>query len=365
MYKGTRCRETMNIQPTKANIKYVANLRAEILNKIARNEFNYAEYFPESKLAKRLGMIEEIQNIQCSELLKRQLNIYAKRVSNDRMSPSTYEGYRKIIVGKLVPIFGHLNVKDITAPVIMKWVISLNVTSKTINHHLTLLKHLLDDALNNGLITESPMGKIAFKKLIDETATPSDYNPEPFNDTEKQTIIDSATGQLKNIIQFGFWSGLRTSELIALKWADIDFKEKIAHIKRAKVCNVEKSTKTKSGLRTIILLPKAFQALINQLEYTPGSEYVFHNPNTNRPWSSSSKFSSTWKRLLSTLNIKYRNCYQMRHTYASTLLSKGENTLWVSTQMGHVDTDMIIKRYGRWIPNNEDKNGYNFVGSYE
>lgn len=53
----------------------------------------------------------------------------------------------------------------------------------------------------------------------------------------------------------------------------------------------------------------------------------------------------------------------MRHTYASTLLSNGENAWWVATQMGHVDVEMIFKRYGRWIPKAED-NGYKFVGKY-
>ena len=32
------------------------------------------------------------------------------------------------------------------------------------------------------------------------------------------------------------------------------------------------------------------------------------------------------------------------------MLSVGENSLWVVKQMGHRDTEMIIKNYGRWIP---------------
>ena len=193
--------------------------------------------------------------------------------------------------------------------------------------------------------------------------TKSEFDAEPFNDEEKQTIIDAATGQLKHLIQFGFWSGLRTSELIALKWADIDFKRKVANIHRAKVCNVEKGTKTKSGVRSLILLPKALEALENQMAYTKNNEYVFHNHNTGKEWANSNKVSDAWRKLLSTLDIRYRNCYQMRHTFASTLLSNGENAWWVATQMGHVDVEMIFKRYGRWLPKNEE-NGYKFVGQY-
>ena len=46
----------------------------------------------------------------------------------------------------------------------------------------------------------------------------------------------------------------------------------------------------------------------------------------------------------------YRYPYQTRHTYASTLLSAGENPMWVAQQMGHADWGMIRKVYGRWIP---------------
>mgnify|MGYP000017621823 CR=1 FL=1 len=48
-------------------------------------------------------------------------------------------------------------------------------------------------------------------------------------------------------------------------------------------------------------------------------------------------------------DIKYRNPYQTRHTFASMLLSRGENPMFVAQQMGHKDWSMIIKVYGRWI----------------
>ena len=53
----------------------------------------------------------------------------------------------------------------------------------------------------------------------------------------------------------------------------------------------------------------------------------------------------------------------MRHTYVSTLLSKGENVFWLSTQMGHENTEMSIKHYGKWIPQ-KDNAGYSPIGEY-
>lgn len=62
--------------------------------------------------------------------------------------------------------------------------------------------------------------------------------------------------------------------------------------------------------------------------------------------------------------VRYRNPYQTRHTYASMMLSAGENPLWVVTQMGHRDTEMIIKHYGRWIPDKSTVAGYQPINDW-
>src|SRR5271170_4294195 len=56
-YKRVECRETLPIEPTPGNIQYATRLRGEILNAIARNTFCYADYFPQSKKAKRFGHV--------------------------------------------------------------------------------------------------------------------------------------------------------------------------------------------------------------------------------------------------------------------------------------------------------------------
>lgn len=72
--------------------------------------------------------------------------------------------------------------------------------------------------------------------------------------------------------------------MIALKWSGVDLDKNITHVKKAKVENEIKTTKTKAGVRKIIMLPKAKEALINQLEFTKGDEFIFQNPNTNKAW---------------------------------------------------------------------------------
>jgi integrase len=53
--------------------------------------------------------------------------------------------------------------------------------------------------------------------------------------------------------------------------------------------------------------------------------------------------------------VRYRNPYQIRHTYASTLLTAGANPFRLAVQMRHEDVEMIFKVYGKWIDANYQK----------
>lgn len=47
--------------------------------------------------------------------------------------------------------------------------------------------------------------------------------------------------------------------------------------------------------------------------------------------------------------IEYRNPYQIRHTFASTLLTQAENPWYVASQLGHEDVEMVYRTYGKLI----------------
>ncbi|WP_256449813.1 site-specific integrase [Candidatus Nitrotoga sp. 1052] len=145
---------------------------------------------------------------------------------------------------------------------------------------------------------------------------------------------------------------MRTSELITLEWGDVDFQRGVVRVRRASVRKVVKTTKTMSGERDVKLLTPALEALNAQVSFTfSANGRIFHNPKTNSPWETDGQIRKTaWIPILKAANVPYRNPYQTRHTYASMLLSAGEDPMWVAHQMGHADWGMIRKTYGRWIP---------------
>lgn len=53
--------------------------------------------------------------------------------------------------------------------------------------------------------------------------------------------------------------------------------------------------------------------------------------------------------------IEYRNPYQVRHTFASGLLTAGENPWFVAEQLGHADVTMVFQTYGKFIAKDYQK----------
>jgi len=358
-YRGVRCRETLKIEPTKANLKYAERLRGEILNAISHGTFNYPDYFPDSKRSKLFGY--SVVKATVGELLKEYMAIAEKT-----LEPSTYNGYRKACEAHLYQAFGDIPVRDFSSITIRNYVTKLELTLKTVRNILTPLRNMLDQALNDGLITSNPLDKLVLSKLVDKKTRNSDWQVDPFDLDEIKAILSEAKDQARTLFQFAFYTGLRTSELIALEWGDIDWLKGIVRVSRAVVLKKEKGTKTKSGQRDVLLLPPALEALQNQKTYTfLEGQRVFFNPRTNTPWETDGQIRKTcWAHILKKAGVRYRNPYQTRHTYASMMLSAGENSLWVAKQMGHRDTEMIIKNYGRWIPDKSTMAGYKTVNEW-
>ncbi|WP_434777498.1 hypothetical protein [Neisseria sp. Ec49-e6-T10] len=64
---------------------------------------------------------------------------------------------------------------------------------------------------------------------------------------------------------------------------------------------------------------------------------VFVDSKTNERLSGDQRIRTVWVSVLKFAGVRYRRPYQTRHTFASMMLSAGENPMWVAAQMGHFD----------------------------
>lgn len=354
-YRGIECRESLRLDPDdKKDVKIAIGLRAEILRKIELGSFAYPDYFPRSPRAVKFGFVITKKTMQ--QLLETALADYRKAQVLGNMAPSTVEGYRKIINGDLLPYFGEYALRDVTPALVRDWMGTMTCTTKTARNRMSLLRSVLDDAVEDGLLDQNPLARIATKKVLARTTKKSEFEVDPFDQAEREAILAAAAKrdpQAKNLFQFAFWSGLRTSELMGLTWGDIDWINGTVRVHQVVVAKKSKNTtKTLAGTRDLFLLPAARTALEAQKAHTfLAGQRVFHNPHTGQPWETDKQIRvHCWTYILKAAGVRYRNPYQTRHTYASMLLSRGENELWVARQMGHKGVEMVRRHYGKWIP---------------
>lgn len=304
---------------------------------IGLGTFDYLAHFPDGKLARRFG---HGRNLTVTVALDSFL-----QSSRRTCEASTWRNYRSAVEHHLRPTFGEKLMRDVTTAEIKEWIGGLTISNKRINNVLIPLRSVFSDAFADGVIDRNPLARIQnLSNRIEE--------PDPLTPAEIVEILSAMEEQTANLFEFAIWTGLRTSELLALQWGDIDFLTKLARIRRASVQKVTKGPKTQSGERDVLLLPLALEALLKQKRHSfLSAGVVFLNPRTGKAWETDGQLRKTaWTPALKKAGIRYRNPYQTRHTYASMMLSAGENPMWVAKQMGHKDWGMIRKRYGRYIP---------------
>ncbi|MYM81145.1 DUF3596 domain-containing protein [Duganella sp. FT50W] len=351
MYKGIECRESLKLAHTKANIKFAERLRGEILNAIQLQTFDYAKYFPDSPFLQKIGVPRRRNTQTVGDLMDQQFAIYERT-----LSPSTMTSYKRNRRVHLQPQWGSVLVAEVTPAMLRAWIAPLEMKARSLRQILIPLRGAFDLAVNDDLIEDNPLDRVKLKKILTREAYDNDFEPDPLNAQEITAILSRLDGQVRNVFQFAFCTGMRPSEYIALRWSEVDFDQMLVRVERSRVDGISRDElKTKSGRRTIDLRCGAHEALLNQQQYSAeGNDLVFLDPATGKGWDRSSRLALHWVPALRRLELRHRNLYQTRHTFASTLLSANVNPLYVAKQMGHKDTTMITRSYGRWIEQHDN-----------
>ena len=238
--------------------------------------------------------------------------------------------------------------------------------NKRLTNVQSVMRTALQSALDDELIESNPLFGWCYK--LKDAPDPED-DVDPFTADEQIKIIESCIDpQHTNFFKFAFWTGLRTSELAALEWRDINWQRKTVRVERAQTqgSSEHEIPKTKRSKRLVKLLEPAMEALFAQKEHTfLAGRAVFHNPLHGKAWVGDQAIrASAWIPAIKKSGVRYRNPYQTRHTYASMMLTAGESPIWVSGQMGHADTAMIFRNYGRWIDREDDNSGSKAVALF-
>lgn len=351
-FNGIQCRERIKLKPTSVNLTRAENHRRAIIEAIENGTFDYSVTFPDSK---NIVRVKEPDPLTLGQYLDDWLIRRKKQIKT-----STFVGYSKIIKSVNQQI-GNIPIKDFRRKHAAEFAASLNCGNKRIGNILSPIRKALTEAVAHEIIESNPLADWSYKIIM----PPKKAIIDPFTKEEQTAILAEMEGQHLNLIQFAFWTGLRTSELCAIEWGDVDWKKQTIRIDKAKTQNSEddETTKTLSSVRDVKLLPPAMNALKHQKQFTylEGNK-IFHNPRTSQPWQGDQSIRKTcWMPAIKKAGVRYRKPYQTRHTFASMCLSAGENLAWVSKMLGHSNVLQTARTYATWIPDSSPDAGQKMV----
>lgn len=357
-YQGIRCREQTTLEDTPANRKKMQKVLDRIEEEISLGTFEYARYFPNSKMLAKFAagpalerrqviapepaceypLFEEFAWQWVDEMRVQWRNTQIKTVNN------TLSKY-------LIPTFGEKRVGLITKRDIMAFRTDLakvpgrngkTLSASRINHVLTPLRMILNEAANRYEFTSPYHGIKSLK--VPRTLV------EPFSLEEVELILRSVRKDFRNYFLIRFFTGLRTSEIDGLRWENVDLQRRQILVHEALVDGEVVPTKNDGSFRAVEMSLPVHQAFVEQYQVTGQGNYVFCT-REGTPLRHDNVTNRVWYPLLRYLDLKPRRPYQTRHTAATLWLAAGENPEWIARQMGHSTTEMLFRVYSRFVPN--------------
>lgn len=244
-FMGVQCREVIARPHTRSNEAYCQALRSEIVRKIETGTFIYNDYFPDSQRAAIFG-----HGHGRAKTLKDVLEAYRDRTKKT-LEASTWNPYRRDIDNILVKKFGHLRVTQFTPADLRAWVGEQSVTLKRIRNILLPLRAVFSEAKEDGIIKANPLD-IDLAKLVPIDKRTSDFEPEPYSVAELRAVLGNVPEPERWAFQLWAFTGLRTGELIGLRWPRVDLEAKTLKVEETTTERVDKPRmKTPAGRRTI------------------------------------------------------------------------------------------------------------------
>ena len=210
----------------------------------------------------------------------------------------------------------------------------------SISGYCSFFKMVFRYAVNNDIISKNPFFIPRFKQHLDEL---EDEKFPPFSLDEILELIKNADDELRLFLVVAFFTGARTGEILALTFGDLDFENRQIRInKTLSDVGIVDSPKTKSSNRTIDMLQIVYNELI-KLDSSDKGQRIFR--------LSRSMMRLKFNVLQAKLGYNIRRLYDTRHSFASVMLSRGEEPMWVGCKMmGHKDLNETYRSYAKYLP---------------
>ena len=222
-------------------------------------------------------------------------------------------------------------------------VINGSVEPKTAKHIFSAGSAVFKLAIKSRWRVDNPV------ELISEEVSLEKKKIDPFTREERAQILDSLDEHQHLFYAIRFFTGMRPSEVIALRWSD--YRNGTFSVTKARVRGVDGLTKTKTE-RDVPVHPfvrKLLSATPRQLH----DNHILVNQH-QVSYQSADHLAKTFTATLKKLGIRHRSPYNVRHTAATMMLEAGMKPAYCAKILGH-SLQMFFSRYAEWIDKDESE----------
>jgi len=276
----------------------------------------------------------------------------------DTVRRKTFAQYESVVRCHLAPALGRLKLVSLTpahARALYREKLDSGLAPRTVQYIHTTLHKALKQAVMDGLIprnvTDAVKAPQALKKEI-----------KPLNPAQIKALLSAACGdRLEALYVFAIHTGLRRSEILGLKWTDVDLETGVLSVQRSldtyRTFNPPKRNKSR---RTVKLTDPAIEALKghrtrqNEERLRLGSLWDDHAlvfPNRiGKPMNGDNLYHREFKPLLKKAGLSGFTFHSLRHTCATLLCSKNVYPKIIQEMMGHANISQTMDTYSHVMP---------------
>lgn len=275
--------------------------------------------------------------------------------------PTTYAAHNYVFKNHILPGLGDVLLSELTSERVGEFLEerkhfgnhrpgSSGLGEETMRHIHRLLQQCLDQAIRDGLLTENPAKAFRYRKST--TVKANIMTP-----LEMEDYLDAAErlGYLP-MFMLALTTGLRQSELIALKWSDLDIESRTMTIAENRAVEQRELVEYGSQTRTIRLTPEVVDLLIMEHSKHPSSPLMFMHPATQRPYSPQ-MVRRMHNEIIKEAGLDHIRFTDLRHTCAVLSLRNGMEAKELARMLGHYRPSITRQNYEPYLPHkaqNED-----------
>ena len=289
-------------------------------------------------------------------------------VAKGSLAAKTHANYTQLLALYMLPIMRECPIAGLTwgtikALLAVKQQEGLSLNSVRLIR--AVISTILTDAADEEIISVNPVLGQRRKRRASQVNAP-DVHPlsweqkqifeEKLEDMERAGTLSPAYAML---LRLYLMTGLRPAEGRALQPGDIDFHGKRVRVERSATLESHvKNTKT-GETRWVDLSDGLLERLRGYLTWmkaeaiAQGRESSWLFPSKTGSLLDESHVVRAFHRVLDGAGLPRFRVYDLRHTFASLLLSSNVPLLYVSHQLGHTKPTITLRYYARWIPSGQ------------